>query len=619
MYQALYRKWRPKTFSEVVGQAHITDTLQRQVAEGRVGHAYLFTGTRGTGKTTCARILAKAVNCENPIDGAPCCQCDACRGIDSGALLDVTELDAASNNGVDQVRALREEAVYTPSVLKKRVYIIDEVHMLSIAAFNALLKILEEPPEHLLFILATTELHKVPATILSRCQRFSFKRLLPRDIQEQLLHIAAEEHIDLSPDGAELLARMANGAMRDALSLLDQCRAVEGAIDNAAVLEVLGLAGATQTVQLTRCILDKRTGDTLALFDQLYRGGKDVAALLSELSDLCRDMTILKAAPDGGTALLTGLYDRKTLSDLAGQLPMTRFLYMTDTLRQCCAALPDSIRPRTDAELCLLKLCDETLSGDLTALVQRVTALESGAAARPAPAAQPKKAAPAAAPAPAQRPVPPPVRDIPIDDRFGEAPPPPEEYGERVFDIPQDAPPPPRPAQTAASAPSPAPAAEGSGGDTAVWDRLIDQYKGRLSVRNRVFLNMASGVVADGCLTVLCQNDFVKDSINNESILSVLREVTSQELGTPIRVQLAVGTSPQTAPPPRPQPKPQPRPQPQPQPKMEPKPEPAPRAEEIPPWEEPPAAQPVQAPADAADALAELTQKGQQLENFKIT
>ena len=612
MYQALYRKWRPKTFSEVVGQAHITDTLQRQVAEGRVGHAYLFTGTRGTGKTTCARILAKAVNCEHPIDGAPCCACDACRGIDSGTLLDVTELDAASNNGVDQVRTLREEAVYTPSVLKKRVYIIDEVHMLSIAAFNALLKILEEPPEHLLFILATTELHKVPATILSRCQRFSFKRLLPRDIQQQLLDIAQAEHIDLSPDGAELLARMANGAMRDALSLLDQCRAVEGTIDNAAVLEVLGLAGATQTVQLMRCILDKRTGDTLALFDQLYRGGKDVAALLSELSDLCRDMTILKAAPDGGTALLTGLYDRKTLSDLAGQLPMTRFLYMTDTLRQCCAALPDSIRPRTDAELCLLKLCDETLSGDLTALAQRVAALEERGVSAPAQSV-PKKTASAARPAPpVQQSAPAPVRDIPIDDRFGEAPPPPEEYGERVFDIPQET---PSPVRTTASAPPPAPAAEGTG-DTAVWDRLIDQYKGRLSVRNRVFLNMASGVVADGCLTVLCQNDFVKDSLNNESILSVLREVTAQELGTPIRVQLAVGAAPQAARPraAQPQPRPQPKAAPQPEPK------PASKAEEAPPWEEPPAAaQPVQAPPDGADALDELTQKGQQLENFKIT
>ena len=616
MYQALYRKWRPKTFSEVVGQAHITDTLQRQVAEGRVGHAYLFTGTRGTGKTTCARILAKAVNCEHPIDGAPCCACDACRGIDSGTLLDVTELDAASNNGVDQVRALREEAVYTPSVLKKRVYIIDEVHMLSIAAFNALLKILEEPPEHLLFILATTELHKVPATILSRCQRFSFKRLLPRDIQQQLLDIAEAEQIDLSPDGAELLARMANGAMRDALSLLDQCRAVEGTIDNAAVLEVLGLAGATQTVQLARCILDKRAGDTLALFDQLYRGGKDVAALLSELSDLCRDMTILKAAPDGGTALLTGLYDRKTLSDLAGQLPMTRFLYMTDTLRQCCAALPDSIRPRTDAELCLLKLCDETLSGDLTALAQRVTALEERGVSAPAQSV-PKKTAPAARPAPPVQqsaPMPAPARDIPIDDRFGEAPPPPEEYGERVFDIPQEAP--ARPARTAAPAPAPAPAAE-SAGDTAVWDRLIEHYKGRLSMKDRVFLNMARGVVADGCLTVLCKDDFVKASLDSETVLSVLREVTSRELGTPIRVQLAVGAVPQAAARPKAAPvQPQPRPQPKPQPKPELAPPSPPKASETPPWEEPPAAQAAPAPADALD---ELTQKGQQLENFKIT
>ena len=597
MYQALYRKWRPRTFSEVVGQAHITDTLQRQVAEGRVGHAYLFTGTRGTGKTTCARILAKAVNCEHPIDGAPCCECDACRGIDSGTLLDVTELDAASNNGVDQVRALREEAVYTPSVLKKRVYIIDEVHMLSIAAFNALLKILEEPPEHLLFILATTELHKVPATILSRCQRFSFKRRLPRDIQQQLLHIAVEENIDLSPDGAELLARMANGAMRDALSLLDQCRAVEGAIDNAAVLEVLGLAGAVQTVQLMRCVLDRRTGDALALFDQLYRGGKDVAALLSELSDLARDMTILRAAPDGGSALLTGLYDRKTLSELAGDQPMTRFLYLTDTLQQCCAALPDSIRPRTDAELCLLKLCDETLSGDLTALCQRVAALEKGGvpqAARPV-SASPKKAAP-------EWPAPP-VRDIPIETRYDEAPPPPEEYGERVFDIPEEipAPAPVRqpPRRAAAAQPS---TAESADGDTSVWLRLIDQYKGRLSVKDRVFLNMASGVVADGCLTVLCQNDFVKASLDSEAVLSVLRDVTARELGTPIRVQLAVGEAPKAAARPAAQPR-----------RAEPRSAPAEPVQPAPPAETPPWETPKK-----ADALDELTAKGQQLEHFKI-
>lgn len=501
--------------------------------------------------------------------------------------------------------------------------------MLSIAAFNALLKILEEPPEHLLFILATTELHKVPATILSRCQRFSFKRLLPRDIQQQLLHIAQAEQIDLSPDGAELLARMANGAMRDALSLLDQCRAVEGAIDNAAVLEVLGLAGATQTVQLMRCVLERRTGDGLALFDQLYRGGKDVAALLSELSDLCRDMTILRAAPDGGSALLTGLYDRKTLAGLAGDLPMTRFLYLTETLQQCCAALPDSIRPRTDAELCLLKLCDETLSGDLTALCQRVTALEKGGVPAAPQSAAPKRASVRPA---AERPVPA-ARELPIETRYDEAPPPPEEYGERVFDIPDDVQSAPAPAPRPAQKTTPQ-TAETSTGDTAVWTRLIDHYKGRLSVRNRVFLDMASGVVADGCLTVLCKDEFVKASLDNETVLSVLREVTSRELGTPIRVQLAVGKAPKATarpaarpapiptPPSAPEPKPEPQPEPEPPPAAAPEPAPVPEQEappappqETPPWEEPPAA----APTPGGDALDELTEKGQQLEHFKIT
>ena len=300
MYQALYRKWRPKTFSQVVGQDHITGTLQRQVAEGRTAHAYLFTGTRGTGKTTCARILAKAVNCLHPEDGAPCNQCEACRGIDSGSLLDVTELDAASNSRVDDIRELLSESVYTPTVLKKRVYIIDEVHMLSTQAFNALLKTIEEPPEHLMFILATTELHKVPATILSRCQRFNFKRILPRDMEKHLLRIAGAENIPLAPDGAEILARMANGALRDALSLLDQCRVAQGQLDSRAVLEVLGLAGNLQTAQLMRHILDRNVQAALLLLNELYAGGKDVGAVLGELSTLTRDLLLRKTAPEGG-------------------------------------------------------------------------------------------------------------------------------------------------------------------------------------------------------------------------------------------------------------------------------------------------------------------------------
>ena len=230
VYQALYRKWRPKTFADVVGQEHITSTLRKQVAEGRLSHAYLFTGTRGTGKTTCAKILAKAVNCENPQNGDPCNRCPSCLGIDSGAFLDVTELDAASNNGVDSVRALRDEAIYSPAQVKKRVYIIDEVHMLSTAAFNALLKILEEPPEHLMFILATTELHKVLPTILSRCQRFAFRRILPRDIEAQLDYVAKQEGIDLKPDGAELLY---DCGIVSLYSLVDENTSVEEAMTNA--------------------------------------------------------------------------------------------------------------------------------------------------------------------------------------------------------------------------------------------------------------------------------------------------------------------------------------------------------------------------------------------------
>ena len=612
MYQALYRKWRPKTFSEVVGQAHITSTLCRQVAEERVGHAYLFTGSRGT-----------AVNCEHPVDGAPCCRCEACLGIDNGTLLDVTELDAASNNGVDQVRALRDEAVYPPARLKKRVYIIDEVHMLSTAAFNALLKTLEEPPEHLLFILATTELQKVPATILSRCQRFSFKRILPRDIQQQLMTIARAEEIDLAPDGAELLSRIANGAMRDALSLLDQCRVREGVIDAGAVLDMLGLAGNTQTIQLMRCLLARSSGDALALFDQLYRSGKDVTALLGELSDLARDMTILRAAPEGGQALLTGFYDRKSLQELSGQEELRRFLYMTQTLQQCSVALGDSLRPRTDAELCLLRLCDETLSGDLAALTQRVAALERGA---PRPAAT-RSAPPTSKAAPPVKTSAPPVKvsgppaaapTLPLADR-DDAPPPPEEPGRFVYDdVPparEPAPTPPRPAAKQA-----APAGQGAGhaaaGDTAVWTCLLDHYKGRLSVNYRVFLNMASGVLAGDCLQVFCPNEFVRDSLRIDAVTTVLREVTAEHVGHPVRVELTIGAAPKApapakkqavpagaAPAPAPTPTPVQTPEQAPEKPAE---KPAAPADETPPWEE------------KHDALDDLMAKGGQLDNFKI-
>lgn len=616
MYQALYRKWRPKTFSQVVGQDHITGTLQRQVAEGRTAHAYLFTGTRGTGKTTCARILAKAVNCLHPEDGAPCNRCEACRGIDSGSLLDVTELDAASNSRVDDIRELLSESVYTPTVLKKRVYIIDEVHMLSTQAFNALLKTIEEPPEHLMFILATTELHKVPATILSRCQRFNFKRILPRDMEKHLLRIAGAENIPLAPDGAEILARMANGALRDALSLLDQCRVAQGRLDSRTVLDILGLAGSVQTVELMDCILRRDAAGALTRLDELYRGGKDVAAMLGELGDLARDMTILKAAPDGAAALLTGIYDTKTLKSLSGSQSMRRFLYLTETIQACCAGLGDSFQPRTDAELCLLRLCDEGLSGDLTALSQRIDRLEDQISNGISIKTVPQNSGMSPKPAPVSRDSTGTSRDEPAEDRppMPEEPPLPQEPGnrERIFDIPDEEPPAERPANRPAPEPAAARAAAVVG-DTGKWDAMKEHCKGRLAVNHRVFLNMVRGAVDGDCLTLYCQNEFVRDSLNNNSVLHVLQEVASAAEGQTVRVVLTVGGAPapagkKSAPrKPRPEPKPAPPKAPEPQPPAE----TAAPEDQTPPWEEPPAEK-------TPDKLDEVAAQGQQLENFKI-
>ena len=545
MYQALYRKWRPKTFSDVVGQEHVTETLQRQVAEGRLSHAYLFTGTRGTGKTTCAKILAKAVNCEHPENGNPCNKCQSCLGIESGGFLDVMELDAASNNGVDHVRALRDEAIYSPAQVKKRVYIIDEVHMLSIAAFNALLKILEEPPEHLMFILATTELHKVPATILSRCQRFAFRRILPREIVGRLNYIAEQEGIDLRPDGAELLAHIADGALRDALSLLDQCAAAGGTIDSAAVLDALGLAGNLQTAQLMDCVLRRDTKAALLLLHRLYGSGKDVGAVLGELSALARDLLISKTAPEGGAALLTGCYDSQTMDGLLRQADSARLIAICTTLQRTAADMNVSVNRRTDAELCLLKLCDETLSGDLSAINARLARLEQQMAAgvRYAAAegtAQVEKPAPARAaakPTAVEDEAPPPWEDsapAPADESFDDAPPP---YGEPAE--------PERP-QSAMTAPAPQaaePKAEASAptGDSDIWLALMESYKNRLTPDKRAFVGQADGRLANGVLTVYCPTAVTKAMLDTEAVAAVLREVTGQSVGQAIAVRFVVG------------------------------------------------------------------------------
>ena len=375
MYQALYRKWRPQTFDQVVGQQHITETLKNQVKTGRLSHAYLFIGTRGTGKTTCARILAKAVNCEHPVDGNPCGECPACRGISDGSVLDVVELDAASNNGVDNVRALREEAVFTPASVRKRVYIIDEVHMLSASAFNALLKILEEPPEHLMFILATTELQKVPATILSRCQRHSFRRIDTPDIAEYLEYIAKQENFKLSHEAAELIARLADGGVRDALSLLDQCSASE-TIDLEAVYSAMGLAGNRRTAQLMSGILDHDTDKTLRDFNSMWMDGKDPATLLTELSGLLRDTLMTHVAPKGARSLISGGYDDTTLGELSGRMTTEEIICAMETVQKYTASMRESTSPKTTAELCLVSLCDNTMGESIAELRERISRLE---------------------------------------------------------------------------------------------------------------------------------------------------------------------------------------------------------------------------------------------------
>ena len=375
MYQALYRKWRPQTFDQVVGQQHITETLKNQVRTGRLSHAYLFIGTRGTGKTTCARILAKAVNCEHPVDGNPCGVCPACRGISDGSVLDVVELDAASNNGVDNVRALREEAVFTPASVRKRVYIIDEVHMLSASAFNALLKILEEPPEHLMFILATTELQKVPATILSRCQRHSFRRIDTPDIAEYLEYIAKQENFKLSHEAAELIARLADGGVRDALSLLDQCSA-SATIDLEAVYSAMGLAGNRRTAQLMSGILDHDTDKTLRDFNSMWMDGKDPATLLTELSGLLRDTLMTHVAPKGASSLISGGYDDTTLGELSGRMTTEEIICAMETVQKYTASMRESTSPKTTAELCLVSLCDNTMGESIAELRARISRLE---------------------------------------------------------------------------------------------------------------------------------------------------------------------------------------------------------------------------------------------------
>ena len=377
-YRALYRKWRPANFDEVCGQDKITDILKFQVAEKRVGHAYLFCGSRGTGKTSCAKILAKAVNCEEPHNGNPCNRCAACRSIDAGSAVDVTEMDAASNTGVDNVRTLKEEIVFSPAELRYRVYIIDEVHMISVNAFNALLKTLEEPPAHVIFILATTELHKLPTTIVSRCQRFDFRRIDSRVITERLLHVARAEKIDLTEDGARLIARTAQGGMRDALSLLELCAGLHRTIDEATAIEALGIGSRQQTFDIVSAILSK---DNTKLFDtvsELVGIGRDLTGFVQTLIDCYRDLMIVRSVKSPADYLDVTDREMASLTELSSHLTMERLIAHSKLLEEALARMQRGVADkRSTVEIALCRMCDLRLNADIESLVARVAELES--------------------------------------------------------------------------------------------------------------------------------------------------------------------------------------------------------------------------------------------------
>ena len=535
MYQALYRKWRPRRFDDVVGQRHITETLKRQIADGRLTHAYLFTGTRGTGKTTCAKLLARAVNCQDPQNGNPCNCCNACRGIENGSVLDVLELDAASNNRVDDIRAILDEAVYTPATVKKRVYIVDEVHMLSAQAFNALLQILEEPPAHLMFILATTEIHKVPATIKSRCQQFSFKRIRAEEIEGRLLYVAGQEGIELTGEGAALIARLADGGMRDALSLLDQCRGSGGLVDESRVFSSLGLAGNLETAALMNHIADGDVASALERLDRLYAGGKEMAALVNEMAALTRDLLVHRTAPRTGTALMTGGFDETTLKQLERRFDVSRLVQMLNLLQKTAAEVVRSSNRRTDVELCLVTLCDPTLDGSVAGLNARISRLEQGgvvsAAPVQAPLSRPEPSAPKAPAAPAKDPNP---NDLPPWD-VPSQPEPEMEMKPQIKSTPVSVP-----------TPQPVPKAP-AGGSWPGWPALRDALKPEIGMGDYIFLSnpdMVGGCLEGDTLTLWANNDFIKGMIDKQTILDKVARKGAQLAGHTIHVAVKVGIAP---------------------------------------------------------------------------
>ena len=517
MYQALYRKWRPQTFADVIGQQHITDTLRAQLQSGRLSHAYLFTGTRGTGKTTCAKILARAVNCEHPVNGDPCNECAACRGILDGSVLDVTEIDAASNNGVDNIRDLRDETRYTPAQVKKRVFIIDEVHMLSIGAFNALLKTLEEPPEHVLFILATTELHKVPATILSRCQRFDFRRIGAEDIARRLLDVAAGEGIQLTEGAARLIARLADGAMRDALSMLDRAAAA-GAVDEQTVTTALGVLGQDDGVRLAEALKAGDLAAAVGLLDEYYNAGRDLASVYDQMLGLIRDALLVKTSKTDVSGLISPAYSVKTLQKLCDGLASSTLIAWSRVIGDALDRMRSAANRRVEAELCAVRLCSlgaenyDTLGGRVEALEEK---LKNGVPVQVVQGAAVPARGTDAPPPPGDEDAPPPPDDSDAPPWLG------EEQGQAA----------PVKQEPAAAAPTQA--------DWPHWAKLLEALTGKINTGAHTNLKLsARGVEEDGGLVILCEDSITAMLAKAEPTMKVIREQAAALAGAPIKVKV---------------------------------------------------------------------------------
>lgn len=536
MYQVLYRKYRPRVFADVYGQDHVTSTLKNEIKEGRISHAYLFTGSRGTGKTTCAKILAKAVNCPNAVDGEPCNACEICKGLDSGTIYDVVEIDAASNNGVDNIRDLREEVNYTPTRGKYRVYIIDEVHMLSTGAFNALLKTLEEPPAHVIFILATTEVHKLPATILSRCQRFDFKRIQPETMAVRLQQVAGLEGMELAPDAATLIARIADGALRDGLSILDQCAGRSKQITAQLVSEVAGLAGREALYRLSDAVLARDSSAAVEELAQLHENSYDMERLCVEMINHFRNFMMVKTVKKSRELIICTDDEYKHIEESAGQFTLAQILRGLDLFQSTLVKIKGGATPRIEMEMAFIRLCEPKLETDSDAINQRLSALER-AVQNGVPAAPVKTVqfpAPAARPAPTQPTVPPTPQPTPAAAAPAPEPEPvPATSAEPVSaPVPEPAPvqpEPPVPPEPAAAAPSPAPAADSEQKLFMQWADLMEILH-RTDIALFGVLSGSQGYTRGEFFLIDSPNptikEFIKISTHAKAIRAALHELT---------------------------------------------------------------------------------------------